>query len=39
MAETLSKSDEPGARTAARAWRTSLASVICWVARTEAEKE
>ncbi len=39
MAEALGRSSEPGARGAARAWRTSLASVICWVARTEAERE
>jgi hypothetical protein len=39
MAEALSRSSEPGARGAARAWRTSLSSVICWVARTEAERE
>jgi hypothetical protein len=38
MAEALSRSSEPGAKAAARAWRTSLASVISWVARTEAER-
>lgn len=39
MAEALGRSTEPGARAAARAWRTSLASLVCWVARTEAERE
>lgn len=39
MAAALSRSHEPGSKAAARAWRTSLASVICWVARTEAERE
>jgi len=39
MADALSASGEPGAQAAARAWRASLASVICWVARTEAERE
>ena len=39
MAAALSRSHEPGAKAAARAWRTSLASVICWAARTEAERE
>ncbi len=38
MAAALSRSTEPGAKAAARAWRTSLASVISWIARTEAEK-
>ncbi len=39
MAGALGRSAEPGARAAARAWRTSLASLVCWVARTEAERE
>ncbi len=39
MWQALRKSPEPGAHAAARAWRTSLASVICFVARTEAERE
>jgi hypothetical protein len=39
MAEALGASPESGARAAALAWRTSLASLICWVARTEAERE
>jgi hypothetical protein len=39
MFQALRKSPEPGAHAAALAWRTSLASVICWVARTEAERE
>jgi len=39
MAQALRRSPESGAHAAALAWRTSLASVICWVARTEAERE
>jgi hypothetical protein len=39
MADALSRSPEPGAHSAARAWRTSLAGIISWVARTEAEQE
>jgi (2Fe-2S) ferredoxin len=39
MADALSRSPEPGAHSAARAWRTSLAGIISWVARTEAERE
>jgi hypothetical protein len=39
MANALWNSPEPGALGAARAWHTSLAGFICWVARTEAEKE
>jgi hypothetical protein len=39
MADALSRSAEPGALSAARAWRTSLAGIISWVARTEAERE
>ena len=39
MADALSKSPEAGAHSAARAWRTSLAGIVSWVARTEAERE
>lgn len=39
MADALSRSPEPGAHAAARAWRTSLAGIVSWVARTEAERE
>jgi hypothetical protein len=39
MAAALSTSPEAGAHSAARAWRASLAGIICWVARTEAERE
>jgi hypothetical protein len=39
MANALSRSPESGAHAAARAWRTSLAGIVSWVARTEAERE